>query len=432
MPVKNAGAQLLITGDFDARMEYLNLRRIVPDSVKSKSVNFSGSAELDFGYHYKRLDAFLSLSASYSSGTNLFSYANPGSWSGNAYEVWLRYQFSKYFSLQAGRIELSYDDEQFFQARDWNHLITSHNAVVAHWHDPDSGFMADMGIAANKFTGTGLDLNTDPTVNNYRYLGFLYVHKKFLDEKILFTFSDIFDVCDNGISKDALYGRNTLGGNGWLTLHGSDLFVTGYYQFGHVYDGRKLSAFYYAGYLGHHFTDWLSLMAAYEHMSGDDFTDTTKMKKVAHGFSMLYGNSVKTQGRAGFFNYAFRSNTHPGLNNLYLMATFDITEKISIEATYHWYSVPHPYVRELDSATNQIKVTKVSSSLLHEVDILFTYSPVKSIVIEVNYSLLIPGRTMRGFNNREINSSNLFSYAYIDIEFSPTIFDSKRKQKHLR
>ena len=431
IPGKDTLAQFIITGDFDARGEYLNLHRIIPDSMKNRSFNFLGSAEIDFAYRYKKLDAYLSLMAAYAAGSNLYSYTNTGSWSANAYETWLRYRFTNNFSIQAGRIEISYTDEQFFQARDWNKLVTSHNAIIAHWLPPDTAFMTDLGFAANKFSGSGTDFNTSPDINNYRYMGFLYFHKKFFDDRFLLTFSDILDASDNGVSKNLLYGRNTIGLSTWLAWPDWNLSLSGFYQAGHITDGRKLSAGYYSGYFSYKITDWLNLMVAGEHMSGDDFADSGEWKKVVHGFSILYGNSRKTMGLSGIFNTPFRGNVNPGLNNLYLKALFNITEDLCLETTYHWFSVPHAYLRTIDPVTLKPTLTKVTSSLMHEVDFLFTYTPVKSVEVNLNYGLIIPDRSITGFNGWDFGHNRLISCGYLEIEYTPVLLKPKVKKMKL-
>jgi hypothetical protein len=430
LPDKALMAQLVISGDFDARGEYLNLGRIVPDSMNNKSFNFSGSASVDLNYNHRKLGAYLSLQADYTAGTNLYAYGQPGSLSGNVYEAWFSYRFSKYFSLQAGRIEISYDDERFFQARDWNHLVTSHNAVIAHWLAPDTNVMADVGFAANRFTGDGAGFNTDPVVNNYRYLGFIYLHKKFLEDKLRFTLNEILDASDNGISREQLYGRSTTGLSGWLAWPDWNLFLMGAYQFGHVIDGRRLSAWYYSACFSYQVTGWLNLMLAGEHMSGDDYADSAEWKRVVHGFSMLYGNSRRNLGLSGFFNTAYRSNVNPGLNNIYLRSTFDIVDNLTLQATCHWFSVPHSYIRLYDPVTNQFILQKIPSSLLNEADLLLTWMPWKTVEINVDYSLLIPGRSVDGINGWNIGKSKPFSYAYVEVEFTPVIFRSHKRVLH--
>ena len=426
---KEVSAQFTISGDFDGRGEFLNLHRTVPDSLKSNLFSFTGSATLYFEYKHKRWDTYLSPMVTYSSGTNLFSYVPARTLYANVYEGWVQYQFTKRFSLQAGRIYISYEDYRFFQARDWDNLVSSHNAVIAHWLEPDTNFMADLGFAANNFSGGASAFNTSTILNSYRYMGYTYMHKKFYDDQVNLTFSDIFDAYDNGVNHEVLYGRNTIGITPWLSWPDWDLSLSGFYQFGHITDGRRLSSFYYSGYFSYQVTDWLTLMAAYEHLSGDNFADTASWEKVVHGFSLLYGAMHSTTGRSGIFNTSYRSNITPGLNNLYLDATFNITDDISLETTYHWFSIPHAFIREYDPATKTFILKALSSNVIHELDLLFTYTGVKNLEIDANYSLIIPDLSVTGYNGWEIHSHKLFSYAYIELDWTPTFLGPKGKKE---
>ena len=422
IPCKNALSQFTVTGDIDARTDYLHLHRIVSDSLNSRLFNLAGSAKIDVNFRHKKLDAYMSLEAQGSSGTSLFSTAKTGTWSANAYETWLKYKFTNKFSVQAGRIEISYEDEQFLQARTWDKLITSHNAMIAHWLEPDTGFMADLGFAANRFKGPGLVLNTDATANSYRYMGYLYMHRRLIDKKLNLTLSDILDGSDNGISRETLYGRNTFGLVAWLAWPDWDLSLSGYYQNGHITDGRRLSALYYSGYFGYQATGWLSLMLAYEHMSGDDLADTAEWAKTVHGFSMLYGDTRKDLGLSGMLNTFSRSNISPGLNNLYFKATFEIMDDFTVEANYHWFTLPHAYVRNIDPISLKPTLTKVTSSLFHEADMLLTYTPVKTLKLSLGFALIIPGRSLHAFNGWNFTGNHLISTGYLEIEFTPVLF----------
>jgi hypothetical protein len=425
-----AGAQWVLTGDFDGRMDYMNLRRTVSDSLNNKLVSGLVTGELDLAYNRKRWSALVSLFASYTQGTTLFSTKVPGTLNLTFYQAWARYFFSKYLSVQAGRIEIQYDDERFFEARDWGGLVTSHNAVIGHYLIPDTSGMIDIGFAANRFHATPILFSTDPTVNNYRYLSYLYAHGRLFDDFLKLTFMDIFNADDNGLNRYVLYGRNTLGGSTWVTAGDWDINLSGYYQFGHINDGRKLSAGYYAAYVAYQPTDWLTLMPAFEHLSGDDFTDSAEWKKVVHGFSMLYGNMTRSFGNSGVFNLEYRTNLHPGLNNLYFTVTFDILDNFSIEASYHWYTLPHPYLREYVPDSNRIMPVKVPPSLLHQVEVLFSYSPVPSVALSLDYQLLFPGAGMVNYNGWNFNPGSPVSTAYIEAEWTP-LFLPRHKKKHL-
>ena len=422
-----AKAQFILSGDIDGRFSFLNLHRTISDSLKSETWNFASFAELDFKYLHRRWNLYGSLYVNYNKGTTLSSIEVPGSVNAGFYEAWFRYYFSKYFSIQAGRIEIEYDDQRFFAARDFNGLVTSHNAVIAHYLEPDTSAMADLGFAANKFDpGVGI-FSTNRSVNNYRYMSYLYAYKRLFDDQLSMTFQDIFTADDNGYDRTLLYGRNTLGGSAWLSLDDWDFNTAGFYQFGHVNDGRLLSAWYAAFYVSYRATPWLNLMPAFEHMSGDNYSDTTENKWMVHGFSMLYGNMTRSFGNGSILTNTYRLNLHPGLNNLYFVATIDVTHNFCIEAAYHWFSLVHPYIREFNSDSLRIMVVKVPKGLLHQAEITFTYSPVHTLALTLDYQLLFPGAAMRNYNGWNFKTNIPVSAAYIEVEWTPVFYPRKKK-----
>jgi len=427
-----AKAQFILSGDIDGRFSFLNLHRTISDSLKSETWNVASFAELDFKYLHRKWNLYGSLFVTYNKGTTLSSVEVPGSVNAGFYEAWFRYYFSRYFSLQAGRIEIQYDDQRFFAARDFNGLVTSHNAVIGHYLDPDTSFMADLGFAANKFDPAVGIFSTNRTVNNYRYMSYLYAYKRLFDDQLSLTFMNIFTANDNGYDNTLLYGRNTLGGSGWLSLDDWDFNMAAYYQFGHVNDGRLLSAWYAAMYVSYRATSWLNLMPAFEHMSGDNYSDSAENKWMVHGFSMLYGNMTRSFGNGSALTNTYRMNLHPGLNNLYFVATADITHNICIEAAYHWYSLAHPYIRTFDPDSLRIMVVKVPKSFLHQAEITFTYSPLHTLALTFDYQLLFPGAAMTNFNGWNFKPGIPVSAAYIEIEWTPVFYPRKKKPVEIK
>jgi hypothetical protein len=427
-----AGAQFIISGDFDARISSLNLRRTVPDTLNNRLLSLLGTTELDFAYNGRRWNAYASLYASYTQGSNLFSTKVPGTLSFTFSQAWVRYIISKYFSVQAGRIEIEYDDQRFFQARDWSGLVTSHNAIIAHYFRPDTTGMVDVGFAANRFRSNDWLLSTDPSINTYRYLTYIYAYRSLFDHQLNLIFNDIFNADDNGLDPTVLYGRNTIGGSSWWSNDDWNINLAGFYQFGHVDDGRKLSAWYYAAYVSYQPCEWLTLMPVFEHMSGDNLSDSNEWKKEVHGFSLLYGNMNRSFGTSGIFNSSYRTNTHSGLNNLYFVNTFDITHNFSIEASYHWYSLPHPYIREYVPDSNKIMIVKVPASLIHQIEVLFSYTPIPSLELSLDYQLLFPGKGMINYNGWNFNPGSPVSSAYVEIEWTPVFYPRKRKHSTVK
>ena len=427
-----AGAQFILSGDFDGRLNYLNLRRTISDSLNSKTLNFFGSGELDLKYLHKKWNVYGSVFVTYTVGTNVFSTQAQGGFGYGFYEAWARYYFSRYFSLQAGRIEIDYDDQRFFEVRDWNGLVTSHNAIIAHYLKPDTTAMVDLCFAANKFDpGTGV-FSTNRSVNNYRYMSYLYANKRVFDKQLSLTFMNIFSLDDNGVDKTVLYGRNTIGMTGWLSLDDWDFDLCGYYQFGHVNDGRSLSAWYAAAYISYNPVEWLVLMPAFEHLSGDNFADSAEWKKEVHGFSLLYGNMTRSFGTSGLLDETYRANLHPGLNNLYFTANFGIARNFSIEASYHWFSLAQPYIRQFNPDSGKFIFVKVPRSFLHQVEVLFTYTPTHSLELSLDYQLLFPGTAMMHYKGWNFNPGSPVSTAYIEVDWYPDLYPRKKKNKTLQ
>jgi hypothetical protein len=423
-----SSAQFILSGDFDVKLVHLNIRRTIPDTLTNQAVSFLGSAELDLEYAHHRWSAFLAAGATYTKGTSLYTTGVPAETSLNFYQAWVRYRFTKNFSLQLGRIEIDYDEGRFFQARDWSNLVTSHNAIIAHYVAPDSGLWTDMGFAANRFNQVYAVFSTSPSLNGYRYMAYWYFLKKLFDDQLTLNFTDIFNADDNGINPSVLYGRNTVGGSAWLAWPKWDLNLAGYYQFGHITDGRRLSAFYYAGYFSFHPLEWFSLMPAFEHLSGDNIADSASWKHVVHGFSLLYGNVNNSFGQSGLF-YTMRSNLHPATNNMYFKATFLLSEKLSIEGTYHWITIPDHYRYEINSDSSAIVLVKVPPTLMQEGDIKITWLPLKTLEINLFYSLIFPGPGMKNYNGWGFNQNKPVSYSYLEIEWTPVIYPF-RKKKH--
>ena len=428
-PGEPAKAQFILSGDIDGRLSFLNMHRTVPDSLNSETWNIASFGELDLKYLHRKWNLYGSLFVTYNKGSTLSTLEVPGSVNAGFYEAWFRYYFTKFFSIQAGRIEIEYDDQRFFQARDFNGLVTSHNAIIAHYLDPDTSAMADIGFAANKFdAGNGI-FSTNRTVNSYRYMSYMYLYKRLFDKQLFLTFTNIFNADDNGFDKTLLYGRNTLGGSAWLSLDDLDVNLAGFYQFGHVNVGSLLSAWYGAVYVSYRAASWLNLMPAFEHMSGDNYADSAENKWMVHGFSMLYGNMTRSFGNGGVLANAYRLNLNPGLNNLYFVATVDITHNFCIEAAYHWFSLTHPYIRTYDPDSSKIIIKKVPESFLHQAEITFTYSPVHNIELTLDYQLLFPGAGMKNFNGWKFSAGTPVTAAYIEVEWTPDFYPRKKKNR---
>jgi hypothetical protein len=226
---------------------------------------------------------------------------------------------------------------------------------------------------------------------------------------------------------NTVYARATVGAGAWLNLKKWSFMLNAYYQGGHIPDGRKLSAAFYAGWVSFQVIKPLKLMVGYEHLSGNDFSDTTKFKNTVHGFSVLYGTTHRGYGYMDMFSVLVRNNQGMGLNDLYGRGTLTFAKTMSLELTYRWFSIPNGYLRVANPKAGALPYLKVDKSLGSEIDLMYIYKPVPNLEINAAYCVFLPTETMEQYNGLKAGTSKFAQYAYLMITYKPNFFTSDKK-----
>ena len=165
-----------------------------------------------------------------------------------------------------------------------------------------------------------------------------------------------------------------------------NFFLTGYYQGGHYKDGRKINSNFYAAYVSYQVLKPLKLLVGYDHLSGNDFSDTTEFKTTVRGFSTLYGTSHRGYGYMDLFTVVAKDNLSGGLNDLYARATFTFfKDKMSLEGTYRWFSLPHNYLYVANPKKGTPPYQEVDKSLGSEIDLMYVYKPIPNLELNAAY-----------------------------------------------
>jgi hypothetical protein len=302
--------------------------------------------------------------------------------------------------------------------------------------------------------------------NNYKYLAYLYLNKKFFGNKLSVSVLGVMDgfqkasittnktttrydtlyvhdvndsiigttilpvVTTKSTTEDfptTVYVRGTFGAGAWLNLKKWSFFLNGYYQFGHIKDGRKLNSNFYAAYIAYQVVKPLRLLVGYEHLSGNNFSDTTRFKSEVRGFSTLYGTSHRGYGYMDMFTVLVRDNLSPGLNDLYGRATVGFTDKMSLEVTYRWFSLPYGYLYSKPAKPGQLPYREVKKSLGSEVDLMFVYKPIPNLELNAAYCFFLPTETMELYDGLKAGTSRWAQYAYIMITYKPNFFSTEKK-----
>lgn len=374
-------AQFNISGEFKMRGEYRDGYISLRDSSKIPYADILGRARLLFDYKTEKIATRFSLYDAWVFGQNYYSSDTISKNTVNIYEAWFQYSFTESFGLKIGRMEVVYDDERIFGASNWSMWGATHDILIAQYERKDKGYWGNMGFAVNNIApATSAYMNSYNMRNNYKYLGFLYGNFKLMDNKMTITYTEVIDAFQkNNITTtkskttydtlfirnendsiigttilptttktstieefpNTLYARSTLGASVGLNLKKWSFFVNGFYQFGKIRDARNLSSYFYTLWAAFQPVKQFKIQAGWEQLSGNNFSDTTNLKTKVTGFSTLYGTSHRAYGYMDLFNTIVKDNLSPGLNDLYARGTIYFNDKMSLEATYRWFSIPY-------------------------------------------------------------------------------------------
>ena len=451
-------AQFAISGEFKMRGEYRDGYLSLRDSSKTPYADILGRARLLFDYKNEKITTRFSLYDAIVFGQNNYSSDTIAKNTVNIYEAFFKYNFSKSFAVKIGRTELVYDDERFLGASNWSMWGATHDVLLAQWETPGISYRGDFGFAVNNVAPATPYLSSY-LLRNYKYMGFIWEQKKFLKEKLTVSFLGLIDAFQrpgttisykdtlwvkdptgniigwtaNNKTKTVdypsdLYARFTIGLDGSLALKKWAFFLTGYYQGGHYKDGRKINSNFYAAYASYQVIKPLKLMVGYDHLSGNDFSDTTEFKTTVRGFSTLYGTSHRGYGYMDLFTVVVKDNLSAGLNDLYGRATLSLNDKMSIEATYRWFSIPHKYLYVSNPKKGKLPYQEADTkSLGSEIDMMYVFKPIPNLELNAAYCFFLPTKTMELSSNLKTGTSKWAQYAYIMITYKPNFFSSEKK-----
>ena len=456
-------AQFTISGEFRPRLEYRDGYSRLRDSSQTPYADILGRNRLIFDYRNDRFQAKFSLQHAYVYGENNYSSDTVTRNTVNIYEAWFRYGFTKNFALKMGRMELIYDDGRLFGNSNWSPKAASHDAGIFQWECPASGYRGDLGFAINNTAPAGAYLSSYP-LKNYKYLGYLYEQKKFFKDQLtvsVMAVVDVFQKPGKSTSKKTithdtlyvtnaghdtigttilsdttvtsvttsyptqLYGRFTVGGTALYAWKNLKVFGAGYYQTGHFSDGRKISAYFFGGYASYKIIKPLTLLIAYEKLSGNDYSKTGDLKSKTTAFSTLYPTSHGFYGYMDMFSSQVTGGNFAGLTDLYARATCNFTEKASLEATWRMFGLDHGYLAVADKKTGK-PYTGVSKNLGSEVDLMFAYKLTGNFEASAAYCFFMPTSAMEQMNGLKSGTSKWAQYAYIMLTYKPNFFNSDK------
>jgi hypothetical protein len=222
------------------------------------------------------------------------------------------------------------------------------------------------------------------------------------------------------------YGRITAGGTVAYNLKNLKLFVSGYYQGGHYFDGRKINAGFFGAWASYKIVKPLTILIGYDYLSGNNFSDTTSLKTKTTSFSTLYGSAHGFYGYMDLFNSYVQGGNSAGLTDLYARATVAFSEKVSLEATWRMFGLANGYLQAKPTKSNPLPYVSVEKNLGNEFDFMGIYKPYKNFEVNVGYCFYLPTDAMETFEGLKTGTSEWAQFAYVMLTYKPNFFSTEK------
>jgi hypothetical protein len=334
----------------------------------------------------------------------------------NIHEGWGEYYFNPKWSVRLGRMVLSYDNERFLGGLGWAAQGRSHDALVFYHKNDSAKFQFHAGVAFNQTTDPIEPARLFGTlyngVSNYKHMQFAWFQKQFDKTEVALLFQNdgqqVLTSADTMVANRQTYILSAdHQGSGW------DLGGEFGFQGGKNKANTSVSALLASVYFTWK-TNLTPITIGIDHLSGTSIDDTKDKS-----FDPLYGTNHKFYGYMDYFyvgNFHGQAATSSGLNDIFLKTNWTLGSKTTLAADLHFFSSPVP-LADPENITSEI-----DKYLGTELDLVITWKPTKSVVINLGYSQMWAGSSMEAIKATPGDHRALNNWAWLMVDFAPVIF----------
>ncbi len=398
-------AQFTLDAEFRPRAEFSHGHGTLAAENQHPSYFISQRTRLNFSYASEKLRTGLVLQDVRYWGNQQQLVGNED-FATSIHQAWLEYYIVPEWSVKAGRMELSYDNQRMLGSVGWAQQARSHDLVLVKY---EGLFKAHAGLAYHE--------NSDRSNNFYfgpdAYKAMLFLWGEYTIDKLKMsmlllsngvpvprTVAPGGELIDQGISFSQTVGS--------LVNYAADNFglVGGvYYQGGKDGGENKLSAFY--GNLEGSIKplEDLGLKLGYEYLSGTAYDET----ETNHSFTPFYGTNHKFNGFMDYF-YVGNHGNNVGLQDLYLNGAYSLG-KIKLGASIHMF------------ASAALQADDAAKYLGTELDLTCSWQVDEQVGLMAGYSQMFAGSSMELLKGGSANAYQ--GWAWFMVTVKPKFFSTE-------
>lgn len=338
----------------------------------------------------------------------------------NLYETWIKLKADNGLFAQVGRQELNYDDERILGRDDWTMVSNSHDALRMGYEG--HGHKAHLVLAYNQRSDNmngGSTYRTDDGTHPYKSMVTAWYHYDLTRVPLGFSLLFMNLGAQNQQEEDPKTEHQQLLGT-YIQYHPTRWnFEASYYrQMGTDEFHIPIKAWMMSLKADFQPSWHWCITGGYDYLSGDEnpvipeigafgltYHDTVR------GFSTLYGSHHQFYGAMDFFYIqGYYAGYTPGLQNLYLGATYKPIQPLNFNATYH-------YMRTAS------KISEATPSLGHELELSAGYTIIKDVKLSAGYTYMHGTSTLERL--QRIEGKNKLHWGWLMLTVNPNIFTKR-------
>ncbi len=339
------------------------------------------------------------------------------------HEIWAEFKVFSNSRIKVGRQVLKYDDQRLLATRNWNQYAITYDALLYSYQR--DGWQFDAALSYNndpsKLGSGGFgknDFDVNPIAKRLRTVNFIYLKKQITD-----AFSLSYMSLVTGYQKDQVssttYLMGTHGFYGNYQKNALNAKFNAYYQMGKSQTGQDVSA-YMLTLEANYQARKLGFGLGMDVLSGQDARNNdADYQKKDHAFDMFYGVRY---ARYGWMNqYVVQASTrNAGLVDIYPQLTYNLSEKGSVKAMFHFFSLA---TNASDPFNNG---EYLSGSIGQELDIAYNHKFSKEIALNVGFGYYFTNDTFAAVKNVKPDEIETPYFGWVMLTFKPSLFLSEK------
>ncbi len=362
-----------------------------------------------------------------------------GSYSLGVNEAWINFLLTDDFNIKIGRQLIGYDNGRLISDADWNNWGNSFDIGLLQYHNKEISFSIDWGFGINNKSGSNFKIPYD--VNFYKYISYLWINKKFLDDKINLSWMNILNGAEKPDDIEYIITDTLLTSSGedyyikekkvtsypgiiyvnytsgiFLNINFlKNLYYEGefYYQGGKTINGKDLEALMYSSWLSFQ-NKKFELGIGYQYASGSDLSDSLEYteRSTTYRYNMYGNEGDPFYGEMSYFIYPSRAN-YAGITDFVGYIKYQFSRKINASVYTHYLGLAKKYISP---------DTRVDKHLGLEFDFKIEYTANKNLSFELNYGIMLPENSLKKLQGIPVNEKEFANYGMIKINYTPTFF----------